>query len=152
MLFWLLRKEVFLLPRFPEDMTQQFHQQDISPREDKQNTGREDVEKLSVLYFSHSLQINHPKLTPCSPHRSISPTGSSTCCCLMCTEFSSASWLEKLNFPSLGLDLLATSDCETLGKLQTSEAALNEAEPGGLFHKNLPNLFMLEQRDSEGSQ
>lgn len=123
------------------------HQRDISPREDKQNIGREGVEKLFVLYFSHSLQINHPKLSPC-----IFPTGSSTCCYLMCTEFSSASWLEKLNFPSLGLDLLATSDYETLGILKTSDAALNEAEPGGLFHKNLPNLFMLEQRDSEGSQ
>lgn len=66
----------------------------------------------------------------------------------MCTEFSLASWLEKLNFPSLGLDLLAPSHPGTLGILKTSDAALNEADPGGVFHKNLPSLFMLGEKDS----
>lgn len=112
----------------------------------RQTKQREKMRKSSLSSIS---PINNPKLTPCSPHRSIFNREQhllvfyehriQLCILAGKTEFP-IPWIGPSGH-------ICPWDYETLGILKTSDAALNEADPGGHFHKNLPNLFMLQEKD-----
>lgn len=150
LLFWLLRKKVVI---YCQGFQRTWHNNFTTEGQTKYREKR--YGKALSAYFSHSQQMNHPKLTPCSAHRSIFPTGSSTCWYFMCTEFSFASWLENLNFPSLGLDLLATSDPGTMKLLKYSNQVMllwMRLTLEGFSTKTFPICSCWGEKDSTWSQ